>query len=1669
MRTRARGTATSGTDYTALTAGTLTFAAGTTSQTFDVSVTGDTTDEPNETVAVSLSSAANATVSTSAGTGTGTITDDDDPPELSIDSPRVAEGDDASANLTFTVSLSAASGKQVTVQYADAGTGTATSGTDYTAITGGTLTFAVGTTRQTFDVSVTGDTDEEPSETVEVSLSSATNATVSTTAGTGTGTILDDDAPVFPEIEDLELSIDSPRVTEGDRRSRELTFTVTLNAPSGDDVTVRYADAGTGTATSGTDYRAIRGGTVTLVAGATTEEFTVRVIGDTADEPDETVVVALSDPVNAVVSSTAGTGTGTILDNDDAPTLSIDSPRVTEGDSGSATLTFTVRLSVASGREVTVQYAVTGTGTATAGTDYTVLGEGTLTFAAGTIEQSFDVTVPGDTVDEPDETVVVSLSSPTNAVVSSTAGSGTGTIIDDDTPEDPGMEDEDEDLELAIDSPRVTEGDSGSQNLTFTVRLSAASEREVTVRYADAGTGTATSGTDYEALGGGTLTFAAGTTTREVTVRVTGDTMDEPDETVVVSLSSPTNAVVSSTAGSGTGTIIDDDAPEDPGMEDSELAIDSPRVTEGDSGSQNLTFTVRLSAASEREVTVRYADAGTGTATSGTDYEVLGGGTLTFAAGTTTREVTVRVTGDTLDEPDETVVVSLSDAVNAAIATGTGTGTIIDDDAAPALSIDSPRVTEGDSGSRDLTFTVTLSAASGREVTVRYADAGTGTATSGTDYEALGGTLTFAAGTIERSFDVSVTGDTLDEEDETVLVSLSDAVNATIATGTGTGTITDDDDAPALSIDSPRVTEGDSGSTDLAFTVTLSAASGREVTVQYADAGTGTATSGTDYEALGGGTLTFAAGTTTQEVTVRVTGDTLDEEDETVLVSLSDPTNAVVSSTAGTGTGTIIDDDDAPALSIDSPRVAEGDSGSATLTFTVTLSAASGREVTVRYADAGTGTATSGTDYTALGGGTLTFAAGTIEQSFGVSVTGDTMDEEDETVLVSLSEAVNAAIATGTGTGTIINDDINLTPSFGSATIPDQSWTQNEAVATFRLPEATGGNGTLRYALTPALPAGVVRNPATHEISGTPAAAAAAVAYTWEATDADGDTAALRFAIVVESSMARELRQAPMQQALAGFGRTVASEAVGAISARFEPLSACESDASLGVQTLALQTPSGAGALGNMQEQRWGDPFARVRYRRNLGDLTSAAGNGVGMPGAGGFNSQWQGSEQEVRLQDVLARSYFDLGLGGGERSGDCRARGVWGRGALSNFSSQAGGGMQGEVFSGYVGADMSLGSRVLLGVAVSHSAGEMDYTLQRGAHQGARGAVDTELISVLPYAHWTVHEDLGLWGMVGRGWGEAELSDALGRTNADLEMNMAALGARHALSRAGNLELALKADAFVTRMESGEGVDLDRVGADTRRVRLLLEARTGLASTESSELDLNLEAGGRWDGGDAETGLGMEVGGGLSYRHAGLGLGIDARGHYLLAHREDDFKDWGASLALSLDPGTPDEGLAVSFVPSWGAPNSQAEMLWRGQQQLSALTRHGAGRLADQGGGRRPSEMELELGYGFATRDKEDGRVRLFSTLSDSGFTGRRYRMGSDINLPDKYAVSLELERQEYVLDTSYGFLIPVHDAHLVNRPATAENQPEVSELIAYKSLCAKCTGRIWPPSKPA
>ena len=196
---------------------------------------------------------------------------------------------------------------------------------------------------------------------------------------------------------------------------------------------------------------------------------------------------------------------------------------------------------------------------------------------------------------------------------------------------------------------------------------------------------------------------------------------------------------------------------------------------------------------------------------------------------------------------------------------------------------------------------------------------------------------------------------------------------------------------PVLSISAETtIAEGDSGTTALTWFVVLTPASSDTVTVKYADAGTGTATSGTDYVAVTAETLTFDPGDTVKTVRVTVNGDTDDEPNETVVIKLSEPANAQFAGGAATaeGTGTIENDDD-PVLSIDAPRVREGSSGTTTLTFTVTLSAASSDTITVAYEDDGTGTATSGTDYDAVNAGTLTFAANETEQTIDVTVNGD--------------------------------------------------------------------------------------------------------------------------------------------------------------------------------------------------------------------------------------------------------------------------------------------------------------------------------------------------------------------------------------------------------------------------------------------------------------------------------------------------------------------------------------------------------------------------------------------------------------------------------------------------------------------------------------------------------
>ena len=207
-------------------------------------------------------------------------------------------------------------------------------------------------------------------------------------------------------------------------------------------------------------------------------------------------------------------------------------------------------------------------------------------------------------------------------------------------------------------------------------------------------------------------------------------------------------------------------------------------------------------------MTVDYATAN-GTATAPADYQAVAG-TLSFTAGQTTRTVTVHGQRRRARRGERDVHLDLANPTNATIADAQALGTITDDDAMPALSVNDATVTEGDAGNVTATFTVSLDAPSGRGVTVDVASAN-GTATSPADYTALPlTTLAFAAGETTKTVTVDVHGDVLDEFDETYTLALSNATNATIADNLGLGTITDDDALPTLSIDDVTVAEGNS-------------------------------------------------------------------------------------------------------------------------------------------------------------------------------------------------------------------------------------------------------------------------------------------------------------------------------------------------------------------------------------------------------------------------------------------------------------------------------------------------------------------------------------------------------------------------------------------------------------------------------------------------------------------------------------------------------------------------------------------------------------------------------------------------------------------------------------------------------------------------------------------
>ncbi|MGI8820780.1 MAG: beta strand repeat-containing protein [Chthoniobacterales bacterium] len=507
-------------------------------------------------------------------------------------------------------------------------------------------------------------------------------------------------------------------------------------------------------------------------------------------------------------------------------------------------------------------------------------------------------------------------------------------------------------------------------------------------------------------------------------------------------------------------------------------------------GAGTLTVTATRTGGSDGAVGVTYATAD-GTAFAPGDYTAQMG-TLAWVDGdAANKTITIPIVDDTLLEGNETFSVALTAPTGGATLGSPASAivTIVDNDTAPTISIDSVTVSEGGGNA---VFTVTQSAASALTTTFQYSTAD-GTAVAPGDYTAATNVAgSIPAGSLTTTISIPIIDDAIFENTETFTVTLSNAVNATIATGTGTGTINDNDAAPTFTINNVSLPEGNSGTTPFTFTVTKVGMSGQSSTVTYTTVDGTATTANSDYVATSG-TLTFGPNDTTMPITVSVNGDTTVEPDETFTVQITGITNNQGQPIEGTvfpfGTGTIQNDDTASTnADLSNLTVSSGTLtpafGSNTLSYTVSVPfSISSISVTPTAADAGATITVNGTPVasgTASGAIPLVVGPNTITI---VVTAADNVTTKTYTITVTRGPANVTVNPGGGGFATLKEafDAINAGIHTGALTVSIEGDTTEVAPAVLN----ASGAGAASYSSVSITPNGI-RNVSGAIAAGSP-------------------------------------------------------------------------------------------------------------------------------------------------------------------------------------------------------------------------------------------------------------------------------------------------------------------------------------------------------------------------------------------------------------------------------------------------------------------------------------------------------------------------------------------------------------------------------------------------------
>ena len=679
-------------------------------------------------------------------------------------------------------------------------------------------------------------------------------------------------------------------------------------------------------------------------------------------------------------------------------------------------------------------------------------------------------------------------------------------------------------------------------------------------------------------------------------------------------------------------------------------------------------------------------------------------------------------------------------------------------------------------------------------------------------------------------------------------------------------------------------------------------------------------------------------------------------------------------------------------LSVNPAEVTES-SDATDITLTATLIGGMfTAEQTITFASTD-GTATAGTDYTAVGNTVLTIpanmASGTMTFSFTATV-DEVAEPAGETVLFGMGAVVEM---------------ITVTPA--TLTINDYDLVVN-----------AGDDQT-------------VASGATITLNGEVPTSFTDITTTWALSDSAATRAALEAAGLTTAEATTEVGR--LTTALAGTGPDRTFPAPAANLGLTDPVALAFTltvtdnappggqDAATAMDEVTITVEANTTAVTTTLNEAILPEVTRALVHSTSSSITRRVGQAVGsipVPTAGSFNlaGQQMGGERNLAaalrthgeamsedsrdIKEILAGSEFVLPLNAGGAGIDTSTVAFWGSGEYRDFSGESDDlDWDGDLTGFQLGLDARLRNNLLVGVAVSMLETDVDYQDDTGIL--GQGDYELDLTSAHPYIGWRADE-LDLWATVGYGTGDLEITGQ-GETPQSGDVNLQTIGGGGSgmLWQDGTTTLRLKAEVSQTQLEVKGSDDFAKQEIDATGIRIAVEATRPRTLDGGGIFEPSVEVAARYDGGDGETGGGAEVGGALRYRNPATGLTADGRIRALVG-QGGDYEEWGISGTIRVAPGTDGQGLSFSLRPGYGNSASGIQELWR----------HG---LADDETTTDDYAMKLDarIGYGLGfTLNQHHGILTPYSEITYGNIDS--YRMGLNWAANTRFDLTLLGERRQ-------------------------------------------------------